>query len=897
MFIRGKKFLAVLLAIAVVGAPLTAPLAAPAEPTTAELSSLYTFDTNGGSAMYNVNLTANGDIDWFQLSRDSETSYAKKSGGAGLYGFYRNTDAAPGGGGGIAALGYINDGRINYTATDADPTLPAIVNRYGLTVRGVGNYLEFKIAESAQPRFLQVYSGNWSAQARIDYIVGGEVKWSRTFANGAHNAVYCATIYIEPNTEGAVRQTLTDMTSYGSSGGSTFLFAAALGAAPVIDKTNLAMKPGETETITATPGEGVVWSSSAPTVASVDQNGVVTAHRTGEAVITAALDGVQRQCAVTVISATAEVVAGGYVIDMADLPKVHFGDHPEWEEMYDASWQMHKSNIKKISGNGWNPDMPYYVDEAFSGYIYAWDTLFMMMFDKWGMNQFPTLAAMDNFYYSQTDSDGEDDGYIPREVSEADGIDAWAPNGGYRGIGYQDVRSMNPPLWAWAEWEQYMIHGDAARFGKVIRGKTIYERLKAHFAFIERYKKLDNGLYGKTNGYSNGLDNTFNQGAPYNGADPASDGGQTYNDLSLQQAQFAYYIAKIAGAVGNAAEQAYYEGEHARISALIREKMWDETAKMFSNLDRDQVTHTNVSTPTTLWALAAHVATEQQAGDLIKYHGGNSQKMFRPYGLSTAAYDDARYAPPGGYWQGSYWAPTSYQYIKGLGEYGYDTLAFEEALRHLTSVTGVYQATSTMWENYSADYLSRGSSSRSNFVGWTGCLSIGVILEDVLGVRLNAPDNIIDWNIRLTEEHGVSNLWMKHGGAVNRVSLLANERVSAKDPVTFTVTADCGVTLQVKNGAVTKTVDVEAGTHTYSIDGEAGAAPRLSIGRARDNAAFGQAALAASSDYVYFGQAADPSIFDGLTYQVRKGAGLITNVNTVGYSAASATNPPTYRAD
>ena len=42
-----------------------------------------------------------------------------------------------------------------------------------------------------------------------------------------------------------------------------------------------------------------------------------------------------------------EVVAGGYIIDMADLPKVHFSEHPEWKAVYDATWNIHKESIQK----------------------------------------------------------------------------------------------------------------------------------------------------------------------------------------------------------------------------------------------------------------------------------------------------------------------------------------------------------------------------------------------------------------------------------------------------------------------------------------------------------------------------------------------------------------------
>ena len=120
-----------------------------------------------------------------------------------------------------------------------------------------------------------------------------------------------------------------------------------------------------------------------------------------------------------------EIVAGGYEIDMADLPKVHFAEHPEWEELYDAAWESHKSNIRKARAV-LNPEEPYYVDEAFSDMIFVWDTLLMMMFDKYGIHQFPTLQAMDNFYYWQVDNPGQpDDGFIAREISEITGERVW----------------------------------------------------------------------------------------------------------------------------------------------------------------------------------------------------------------------------------------------------------------------------------------------------------------------------------------------------------------------------------------------------------------------------------------------------------------------------------------
>lgn len=46
--------------------------------------------------------------------------------------------------------------------------------------------------------------------------------------------------------------------------------------------------------------------------------------------------------------------------------------------------------------------------------------------------------------------------------------------------------------------------------------------------------------------------------------------------------------------------------------------------------------------------------------------------------------------------------PTSYQYIKGLEAYGYNTVAFEESVRHIQALSDVYQA------GFKADYVPMG---------------------------------------------------------------------------------------------------------------------------------------------------------------------------------------------
>lgn len=572
-----------------------------------------------------------------------------------------------------------------------------------------------------------------------------------------------------------------------------------------------------------------------------------------------------------------EIVAGGYEIDMNDLPKVHFAEHPEWEETYNAAWEFHKGNIKK-SPLPLNPEDVYYVDEAFDNTIFAWDTLFMMMFDKYGLHQFPTLQALDNFYYQQIDSDGPDDGHISRRITESDARN-W--------YGYESTSALNPPLWAWAEWEQYQVHGDKERFNKVIKGKTVLERIMSHYEFIKRTRIMDNGLYGHTSGDGNGLDDTPNQ-----------DWGrreQTYNDLSIQQAQSAYYIAKIAEEIGDTENQQKYQKEYEDLSALINEKLWSEEGDFYFNLDKNQ-NFTNIATPTGLWAMSGLVATPERAQAMIDSYVLNSEKMFRPNGLSTVTYDYSTFNPLGYYWNGSVWSPTSYQFLKGLQAYGYDDLAFQSGIQHLNMLTNLYQQGAyddngtfrhTLWECYSSDYTAparehnREQIVRFNFVGWTGALAIGSTIEDVLGVTLSAPKNEVNWNLKLSEECGIDNLYM----AGDRISLRADKRASADSGTTITVSATKPFTLNVTIDGVKNTFEVPAGETSYAVEGTENNPAYLG----GIVSGFQQSGidLAGSRDYVLFQNEDDNAVVDGLKKQFGKEDSSLYNINTIGFRNAS----------
>ncbi len=617
-------------------------------------------------------------------------------------------------------------------------------------------------------------------------------------------------------------------------------------------------------------------------------------------------------------AAAPEFVAGNYEIDMERIPQVHFSKHKNWETLYQTAWESHKSNIRAVS-KGLNPELTtdetqsYYVDEAFDDRIFQWDTLFMMLFDKYGIHEFPTLNSMDNFYYHQYDTDDESDGYISRMIYEEDGRDFYTD--------YRNVDAINPPMFAWAEWEQYQIHGEIDRFLKPVKGKAIIDRLDAYYQFIKRTRRHKTGpmagLY-VSNGQGSGLDNTPDQ--DYQGW------GQAVKDMSFQQVQAAEYISRIAAEIlekkqGLTAEEQrkYADLEEAyllekeELTELIQEKLWDEERGCFFNADSTTGALKDVVTPMAFWSLAAGAATKEQADRMIEQYALNSEKMFRPNGLSTVCYDYPSFKPTGGYWNGAMWSPASFQWLKGLQKYGYDALAFEEAVRHINGLADVCEKGAydrygsylyTLWENYSTEYTLPGSTefsdtqpARANFVGWAGALGIGSVIEDIAGITIDASENAVNWNIRLTEEFGIDNLYFNGPYGENFIDLFCAGRVSSTSGARLTVKADHDFELRVKVGGKSEVIQVKAGERQYTVSGEDGRKSYLGIRASkRPEASFSAEQLRWADSAVYFdGQEASVEE-NGLPGQRELGNGSIFNVNTVGYYRTNEAYPTALRA-
>ena len=158
------------------------------------------------------------------------------------------------------------------------------------------------------------------------------------------------------------------------------------------------------------------------------------------------------------------------------------GDEKELE-MYWRAWEIAVGNIRAPQqGSGF---VSSYLDTAYNGNIFMWDSSFILMFARYGTRFFPFQRTLDNFYAKQ-----HPDGFICREI-KADGADCFER---------YDPVSTGPNLMPWCEMIYYYQFGDTELLHK------IFPVLCAYYKWLKLNRTWRNGTYWSS-GWGTGMDN------------------------------------------------------------------------------------------------------------------------------------------------------------------------------------------------------------------------------------------------------------------------------------------------------------------------------------------------------------------------------------------------------
>lgn len=408
---------------------------------------------------------------------------------------------------------------------------------------------------------------------------------------------------------------------------------------------------------------------------------------------------------------------------------------PSWEGQdaaiacYWKAWALAFDNLRQPTPH--NGFVANYLSPAFAGYIFMWDSVFMLHYARYGRRAFHFQRTLDNLYAKQ-----HPDGFICREIAEADGRDAF---------GRFDPVSTGPNVMPWAEWRYWRIFHDRERLEQVLPVLLAYHR------WLREYRTWQDGSYWTT-GWASGMDNQPR--VPEGYSERLSPAHLSWIDVCFQQVFSARTLSQMAEALGRGGEAADMRAEAERLTDLVNQTMWDEDSGFYY----DRYPDGRLSGVKTIGAYWGLLADAVPAGRLERFvaHLRSPAEFARPDRVPSLSADDPHYRPDGGYWLGGVWAPTNYMVVAGLRQADADALAHEITLTHLDHVVRVFERTGTIWENYAPESAAPGNPAQPDFVGWSGLPPITGLFEHVFGLEPDAPHARLTWHVRLLEAHGVA---------------------------------------------------------------------------------------------------------------------------------------------
>ncbi len=299
--------------------------------------------------------------------------------------------------------------------------------------------------------------------------------------------------------------------------------------------------------------------------------------------------------------------------------------------------------------------------------------------------------------------------------------------------------------------------------------------------------------------------------------------GSAWICMSSQMKIFYDNLAFISKEIGDDAKAKLYSSKAKEIGERINRLMWNEEDGLYYDLD-DNGNQVKVKTIASFWPLLAGLCDVQKAEKMLA-NLKDPKTFWRTIPFPSLAADDKNYKSQGEYWLGGVWAPTNVMVIKGLDKFSFDdnygySHAFREfatyaTMQYLEALYKVYKQTGTIWENYSPETYMRGLPSQPNFVGWSGCGPIMLLIENVIGIHADASKNEITWYLNRIDKNGIKNF--KFGSVTT--SLISQKRSDVTSGYRLTIKSDKPYTLRVVNWInKTKTIEIKKGINNIDVE-------------------------------------------------------------------------------
>jgi neutral trehalase len=426
-----------------------------------------------------------------------------------------------------------------------------------------------------------------------------------------------------------------------------------------------------------------------------------------------------------------------------DFPTIHFYDQ-DFVDIYDQSWAWIQDYW--IKGNEKNHINAKYFNYPENKTINQFESCFSSFFLVYSNRNYPVTQQLDIFYSNQ-----EADGAIRADYSLRNGKPVFTE---------KNPEGVNPPLFAWAEYNLYHKVGNKKRI------KEIMPILERYFHWLESTFKDENGLYAVP------LEATMMLNAPRTKA-------RYFVDFNTQQAINALYMSELGDILNDKEISFRYKRHYFTLKTRINTMMWNEKAGIYFDLDKkgEQIPKKTIAA---FWTLLAEIPNEAKADALIEHlQNPNTFGLENPF--PSLAGDEPDFDKTGGGFKGSVFPPFTFMVIKGLEKYAFYELARECSIRHLYYMLDTLhpegKEKGTVWEAYAprnegpAKWSGNPAFPKPLFLPYTALSTITLMIENVIGLYISLPRKTVDWIIPTLEIMGIENLSLKR----NMITILSNK--------------------------------------------------------------------------------------------------------------------------
>lgn len=443
------------------------------------------------------------------------------------------------------------------------------------------------------------------------------------------------------------------------------------------------------------------------------------------------------------------------------LPLPILPEHPGWIALYWHAWENIWRNLSPPSPR--SGLVAPYIKTQRANVLSIWESAFLAQVGVYGRRAFDFNQILNNFYSKQ-----HRDGAICREINNEDGRDCFE---------CYDPNGAGPNILAWAEWRCFRQTGDEQRI------QAVFWPLLALQHWFHAYRTWPDGLYWAT-GLSSEMDNQ-----------PRVPDGRlhhrhwTWVDASMQAAVNLGRLGLMAAMLEEAEWVSKLAHESTELIAAINDKLWNVESSFYQDVS-PKGTFGAVKSVGAYWGLLEKdLVPKDRRGPFIQ-HLRDPWAFNLPHRIPSLSADSEGYnSHSGNRWRGAVWSPTNYMVLKGLAAAEQPTLAFDIAYNHLSNIFAVYQQTGNLWDNYAPETITPGDPAQPDNVTWAGLPWIAMLLEDVIGLRVDWPLRRLFWYRYLESEqpYGVANYPLGQEGTLRLVGDAQKVVVETDVPFTLTI--------------------------------------------------------------------------------------------------------------